>query len=374
MSRRSAYIYSDALSRHVLREDHPFVPSRLRLAYELLESYHAFEESDALLVSPRPATEEEVASFHDKEYVAAVKGFSRGQSLVDPAIYNFSDYGDNPIYKGMYEASALAVGASLVAAEQVLDGEVNVAFNTSGGLHHAGPKYASGFCVFNDVAIAIGYLLKRGMRVAYVDIDVHHGDGVQDAFYDTDAVLTISLHESGQYLFPGTGHVAEMGTGKGKGYAVNLPLAPYTDDERYLWAFNEVVPPLIKAFNPDILVTQLGIDSHYLDPLAHLQLTTHAYTTAIEELGKLAPKWIALGGGGYEPATFARSITLAYGVMINKEWPNEIPADYRERYGLTELRDRDRPNIEESAKETAQRFAEASVQEIRKLIFPFHGI
>ena len=160
----------------------------------------------------------------------------------------------------MYEASTWSTGASLTAAEMLAEGRVEAAFNCSGGLHHAMPNRASGFCVFNDPVIAIKYLLERGLRVAYVDIDAHHGDGVQHAFYDSDRALTISLHQSGDYLFPGTGFVDEMGAGRGLGYSVNLPLYPYTNDEIYLWALNSVVVPLVKAFNPDVLATQLGMD------------------------------------------------------------------------------------------------------------------
>ena len=258
MTRKGAFIYHDTLSRHVLRPDHPLRPVRLRYTYELLEYYQAFDGENAVLVDPRAATEEEIRSFHESEYVEAVKSFGRGVKAYNPASYNFSSAGDNPIYEGMFEASALSTGASVIAAELVAEGKAEVAFNVSGGLHHASAGHASGFCVFNDPVIAINQLLSRGMKVAYVDIDVHHGDGVQNAFYDTDRVLTVSVHESGRFLFPGTGSVEETGVGAGKGYSVNLPLHPHTEDETYLWAFREVVPPLLEAFRPDVLVTQLG--------------------------------------------------------------------------------------------------------------------
>src|SRR3990172_3929661 len=181
-----AFVYSDQLSRHVLREDHPLQARRLRLTYELLESYGAFQHPDALLVAPSPATEAELLLIHAPEYIEAVEGISRGESHFDPARYNLSAYGDNPPYPGMYEASALSTGASLVAADLLLEGRARVAFSISGGLHHAAWDHASGFCIFNDPAVAIAHLVGRGLRVAYVDIDAHHGDGVQNAFYDTD--------------------------------------------------------------------------------------------------------------------------------------------------------------------------------------------
>ena len=232
-----------------------------------------FDLAASALAAPRAATEEELQWLHGAEYIAAVRSFSLGLSGYDPQRYNFSAEGDNPTYRGMYDAAALSTGASLAAAELLADGRVDAAFSISGGLHHAAANHASGFCVFNDPALAIHYLLEQGLRVAYVDIDAHHGDGVQEAFFDDDRVLTISVHESGQYLFPGTGFVQELGTGRGAGYSVNLPLYPYTGDEVYLEAFHAVVPPLLRAFAPDVLVTQLGIDSYHTDPLTHLQIT-----------------------------------------------------------------------------------------------------
>ena len=263
--RHAAFIYQDALSQHELRSEHPMRPVRLRYTYELLREYGAFEHPEAVLLDPRAATEEELAWLHTPEYVAAVKALGSGAGGVDAAQFGFSGQGDNPVYPNMFEAAALSTGGSLLAAEMVASGEVGAAFNISGGLHHAAAGHASGFCVFNDPALAVHYFLNRGMRVAYVDIDAHHGDGVQEAFYADDRVLTISVHESGQYLFPGTGAVAELGEGPGRGYSVNLPLYPYTADDDYVAAFSEVVPPLVRAFAPDVLVTQLGIDSYHSD-------------------------------------------------------------------------------------------------------------
>jgi len=367
--RRAAFVYEETQSRHVLREDHVLQPNRLQLTYELLQSYGAF--NDSLLVAPRMADEEELLSFHTQDYVAAVKSLSRGESRFNPANYNFFEEGDNPPYEGMYEVATMAVGASLVAAELVASGQVDVAFNISGGLHHAAPNHASGFCVFNDVVIAILSLVRRGLRVVYVDIDAHHADGVQNAFYESERVLNISLHEWGRYLFPGTGGVNEIGKGVGTGYTVNLPFFPYTDDQVYLWAFTEIVPPLVQRFEPDILVTQLGCDTHYLDPLTHFMLTTEGYTTVVKELKRLAPKWIALGGGGYEMGVVASAWTLAYGVMAEHDWPDEIPAAFQQRYGLKRLRDEAGLTIDSKLKEQARPFAEREVDEIKRLFSLF---
>ncbi len=371
---KAVFIYDVTLSQHILREDHPLRPSRLQYTYELLEAYNAFNGIDSKVIPPQPADEASLLTFHTKDYIEVVKSLSRGETVFNQAKYNFSVYGDNPPYKGMYEASVLPVGASLIGAEMVASGEVDVAFNISGGLHHAAPNYASGFCVFNDAVIAIKYLLKKGFKVAYIDVDAHHGDGVQNAFYDTDQVLTISIHESGRYLFPGTGDVTEIGTGAGKGYSVNIPLHPFTEDTTYLWAFREIVPPLINHFKPDIVVSQLGCDTHYLDPLTHLMLTTEGYTEVLTEIKKLAPKWLALGGGGYEMGVVARSWTLAYGIMINREWADEIPQSYQEKYGIRRLRDKDKPYLDERRKKEVESFVWDKVAELKKLVFPYHGL
>jgi acetoin utilization protein AcuC len=372
--RRVAFVYEDALSRHVLRHDHPMKPVRLRYTYELLQAYGAFDNTTSLLVKPRSATEEELRSSHSAEYISAVRSFSLGLSGYDLRRFNFSAGGDNPIYRGMYDAAALSSGASLVAAELIANHQVEVAFNISGGLHHAAPGHASGFCVFNDPVIAIKYLLARGLRVAYVDIDAHHGDGVQNAFFDDDRVLTISLHESGQFLFPGTGFVSEMGIGAGVGYSVNLPLYPYTDDEIYLWAFQEVVSPLLRAFAPEVLVTQLGIDSYHSDPLTHLQLTSRGYAEVVRELSRLNVPWLALGGGGYDLGAVARCWTLAYGVMLDVEWPDEIPPAFGRQHGLERLRDTIAPEIPSEIHHKAREFAQESVAAIKRELFPLHHL
>lgn len=370
---KAAFIYEKALSQHVLREDHVLQPTRLEYTYKLLEAYKAFSDGSRVIV-PRPVNEEEILTFHTEDYLKAVKSLSRGERVVDPADYNFTEEGDNPLYAGMYEAASRAVGASLTAAEMVVRGDANVSFNVSGGMHHAAPDFASGFCIFNDVVIVIKYLLRRGLKVAYIDIDAHHGDGVQDAFYSNPQVLTISIHEWGKYLFPGTGEVTEIGEGDGKGFNVNIPLSPLTDDSVYLKVFKELVPPLVGNFKPDIIVTQLGCDTHYLDPLTHLNLTTEGYIETIRELRRLSPRWVALGGGGYEVGVVARSWTLAYGIMLGKELDDEIPEEYRKTYGLTYLRDKEKPQVDAPTRDRVEYFSQWCINEVKKLIFPIHGL
>ena len=373
MARKSAFVYADMLSRHVLSDTHPLKPVRLRNTYELLDAYGAFEAPNAVLVEPRPASEEEVLRFHAPAYLEAVQALSRGDPSVDQAAFGFGP-GDNPMHDGMYEAAMWSSGASMKGVELLVSGEVDAALSISGGLHHAMPASASGFCVFNDPVLAIKDLLLQGLRVAYIDIDCHHGDGVQHAFYDTDEVLTISIHESGAYIFPGTGFTEETGVGKGKEYSINVPLYPHTTDDIYMWAFREVVPPLLEAYPADVLVTQLGIDSHFRDPITHLALTVQGFGQAVAELSTLAPKWLALGGGGYDIQAVARAWTLAYGTMSEQDLPDEVPASYSDRHGVSNLRDVEQPPVTEAVRKEARAFAENSVQAVQRLVFPTHGL
>ncbi len=374
MTRRAAFVYDQAMSQHQLRVDHPMRPVRLQNTFDLLDAYGAFDENTSRLIPARPASEEELGWLHTHEYIEAVKSFSLGISGYELSRFNFTGQGDNPTYPGMYDAAALSTGGSLVAAEMVAQGQVEVAFNISGGLHHAAPGHASGFCVFNDPALAVKYFLAQGWRVAYVDIDAHHGDGVQNAFFDDPRVLTISVHESGQYLFPGTGHANEVGVGPGLGYSVNLPLYPYTGDEVYLESFGEIVPPLLRAFAPDVLVTQLGIDSYHSDPLTHLQITTRGYVAAIRELAALQIPWLALGGGGYDLSAVARGWALAYGVMLDVEWPDQLPPGFAEKLGGDKLRDTIDPMVPDDVRRNARTFAEESTTAIKQEVFPVHSL
>ena len=374
MARKTAFIYSDSLSKHTLSETHPMKPVRLRYTYELLEAYGAFDAPNVSLVSPRAASNDELLWYHSPEYIEAVRRLNDGDLSVDQLSFNFGP-GDNPAYQGIYDASALSTGATLTAVELLLSDEVDAAFSISGGLHHAMPSYAYGFCVFNDPVIGIKRLLAEGMRVAYVDIDCHHGDGVQHAFYDTDGVMTISLHESGAFLFPGTGHTQEIGAGRGRGYSVNVPLYPYTTDEVYLWAVREVAMPLLQRFRPDVLVTQLGIDSHFRDPITHLALSVQGHAAVVEELGSLGVgKWLALGGGGYDLQAVARAWALDFAVMSEQRLSANIPQAYSEKYAVSSLRDVDDIPVQTDIIRDARTFAEASAQSVQRLVFGVLGM
>ncbi len=367
MMRKTALIASPALWAYGHGGSHPLRPVRLKMTVELLQAYDAFDGLASRLVEPRMATEEELALWHTPEYITAVKRLTEGDPSISAWKYRLGT-GDNPIFPHMYETEALKAGASLLGAEMLMRGEVDVAFSIGGGLHHAMAHYASGFCVFNDAAIAIRWLMAQGKRVVYVDIDAHHGDGVQAAFDHTDRVMTISLHESGKFLFPGSGFVNELGQGAGRGYSLNLPLFPYTTDDLYLEAFARVVLPAIDRFVPDILVTQLGTDAHFQDPLAHLKLTTHAYTHMLQQFRALNLPWLALGGGGYNVQVVARIWANAYGIMSDRLLPDEISASWAEQYGPTHLHDRETPPIGQRERAAAREYAETQIAELERLL------
>jgi acetoin utilization protein AcuC len=336
---KTAFIYSDDFAKYDYGPEHPLKPFRLKLTNELIKAYGLFSLPDVRVVGAKAAGEDDLLLYHTSDYLEVLKAANSGLEIPGEERYGLG-FGDNPVFEGVLEWSRLVTGASLQAAELVDSGEVSIAFNISGGLHHALASRASGFCYINDPVIVIASLLKKGRRVAYIDIDAHHGDGVQEAFYRTDKVLTISLHESGKYLFPGTGFEDEAGAGKGKGCAVNIPLPPSADDELFVYAFNEVVPLLIERFRPDIIVGQLGVDSFRTDPLAHLNYTTNGFCEVVRKMKELSPKWIALGGGGYEITNVARAWTLAWAIMNNVEPPDELPKTFLEQYPLEGFRGR----------------------------------
>jgi len=335
----TAFIYSDDFAKYDYGPGHPLKPFRLKLTHDLIQAYGLLSLPDVRVVEAKPAAEEDLLLYHTRDYLEVLKAANSTIGIPGEERYGLG-FGDNPVFAGVFEWSRLVTGASLQAAELVDNGEVAIAFNISGGLHHALASRASGFCYINDPVVVISSLLKRGRRVAYIDIDAHHGDGVQEAFYRTDKVLTISLHESGRYLFPGTGFEGETGEGKGKGYSVNIPLPPSSDDELFVYAFSEVVPPLIERFSPDIVVGQLGVDSFRTDPLAHLNYTTNGFIDVVKKMKELSPRFIALGGGGYEITNVARAWTLAWAVMNNINLPDDLPEAFLDQYPLEEFRSR----------------------------------
>lgn len=336
MSRGVCCIYSPEEERYLFHEQHPFTPLRYRATMDLLRATRLLDQEE--VVPARPATWAELSLVHSPHYLEAVEAASRGLPLPDAATFGLGSE-DNPIFPGMHEAAALVVGGTIVAAERVMRGQCQHALHLAGGLHHAQRARASGFCIYNDAAVAIAYLQEHyGVKVAYVDIDAHHGDGVQWLFYDDPSVLTISLHETGQYLFPGTGDVLERGRREGYGFAVNLPLEPFTDDASFLEVFAYVVPPLITAFHPEIIISQHGCDGHYQDDMSHLNLTTRAYQETAAMIHHLAHevaggRWVVLGGGGYQPLTVVPRIwSLLWAEISEKTIPAKIPEGWRKRW------------------------------------------
>jgi acetoin utilization protein AcuC len=336
---KTAFIYSDDFAKYDYGVGHPLKPFRLKLTYELIKAYGLLSLPGVRVIDAKPAADEDLLLYHTADYIDILKAANSGLEIPGKESYGLG-FEDNPIFEGVFEFSRLVTGASLQAAELVDSGEATIAFNISGGLHHALASRASGFCYINDPVIVISSLLKKGRRVAYIDIDAHHGDGVQDAFYRTDKVLTISLHESGNYLFPGTGFESEIGEGEGRGYSVNIPMPPSSDDELFVYAFNEVVPPLIERFRPDIVVGQLGVDSFRTDPLTHLNYTTNGFCEVVGKMKELSPRWIALGGGGYEITNVARAWTLAWAIMNNVDLPDDLPEAFLTQYPLEGFRSR----------------------------------
>jgi acetoin utilization protein AcuC len=279
----------------------------------------------------------------------------------------------------MWEASLLYAGASVQGAEHIMggsaedaqDGKSRRAQNIAGGLHHAMRHRASGFCILNDAAIAIHKLLETADRVVYTDIDAHHGDGVEALFYDDPRVMTISMHESGRWLFPGTGYPSETGRGEARGTAINVPLAPYTGDEAFLRAFDEIVPRAIEEFKPQAVVTQFGADAHIGDPLAHLALTTRSYEAMLSYYDRLNLPWLALGGGGYNVETVPRVWSLVYAKLAGIALPDEMPESYLEQDGgPRRLRDGELslPTDLRAEATKADAFARDSVAEVKRAL------
>lgn len=304
MIQDSVFIFSEEQLKYKFNSNHPFNQLRLKITLDLLKQLNAL--SDHQIIQPRKASDEELQLIHDPSYINAVKLAGLGQLPAEKA----ENYGlgtdDTPIFPHMHDASSWLVGGTLTAVDYVMTGKAKHALNLGGGLHHGFKGKASGFCVYNDSSVAIKYLQEKyHARVLYVDTDAHHGDGVQWSFYDDPDVCTLSIHETGRYLFPGTGNVNERGQGKGYGFSFNIPVDAFTEDESWLEAYTTSLTEVAAFFKPDVIVTQNGADSHYLDPLTHLSATMNIY----REIPKLAHhiahqycegRWIAIGGGGYD--------------------------------------------------------------------------
>lgn len=328
-----ALVWSDEMARYRFRPGHPLDPRRLELTMDLIRALDLVGE-DRPVVTPEPATDDDLLAVHHPDYVEAVKAVSGDPSHPVDRRFGLGTE-DVPIVPRMHEMSRAVVGSTLTAARLVASGAATRAFSIAGGLHHAHADAASGFCVYNDLAVAIEWLRReRGLRVLYVDVDAHHGDGVQSIFYRDPDVLTISLHESGLYLFPASGFVDEIGEGDGHGYAANVPLEAQTEDASFLAAFDAIVPDLAAAFRPDVIVLQAGCDAHAFDPLTHLRCSTvlfEALTRRVVDLAErhCAGRVVATGGGGYAiQDVVPRAWTLVWAALCGMEAPDRIPAQW----------------------------------------------
>jgi acetoin utilization protein AcuC len=381
-------MWDEQVTQYDFGSGHPMDPVRLALTRSLVRAF-GLDGALPVLAAP-PAGESVLALVHQEDYVAAVRRASANPRAAEAA-YGLGTE-DNPAFAGMHEAAALIAGLSVGAAEAVWNGEVAHAVNFAGGLHHAMPSTASGFCVYNDPALAVARLLELGAeRVAYVDVDVHHGDGVQTAFWDDPRVLTISLHEHPQTLFPQTGWPEETGGPAAEGDAVNVALPAGTGDEGWLRAFHSLVPELLASFRPQVLVSQHGADTHFEDPLAHLAVSLDAQRLVAEACHALAHehaegRWVALGGGGYAvtdvvPRTWTHLVAIAAGApiapqtLVPEDWRHEVYARTRATAPLrmTDGREPRWSSFEDAGYDPASRLDQA-VLATRRAVFPLRGM
>lgn len=375
---RSAFIHSAELEKHRYPPDCPFRTERAARTQRILASMGLLSGNGRRQVAPEPAARSVLESFHQPEYLDALEEASRGHLDVE-ALRMGIGTPDCPVFKGMYDYAALACGASILGADLVLAGEADVAFNPSGGFHHAHAAAAAGFCYMNDVVLACQRLAAAGKRVFFLDVDAHHSDGVQEAFYDRPDVLTMSFHESGRTLFPGTGFEDDTGVGAGRGYAVNVPLPPGTYDGTFLRAFRELAPPLIGAYRPDVIVLELGMDGLAGDPLTHMSLTNNAHAEVIGAVQSFGRPIVAVGGGGYHVENTARGWALAWTVLCGEDRACEdlsaglggvmlATADWQG--GL-----RDRTLIPDARqRQLVEPAVDATIQKVQANVFPLHGL
>ncbi|TDI68780.1 MAG: acetoin utilization protein AcuC [Bacteroidetes bacterium] len=325
-------IYSADYLKYDFGPGHPFTPARWEALHDLISGL----DLKINWVDATPCTDYHLLRVHDNEFVEAVANASSNLTVPYAGFMGLAT-GDVPTFKGMHDASKVVCGGSLLAADMVASGHQKRVLQLGGGLHHAMSDRASGFCVYNDLAVMISGLRAKGFRVAYIDIDVHHGDGVQAIFYGDPEVLTVSLHESGEHLFPGTGFVDEIGKGDAKGMSVNVPLVPETTDESYLECFEAVVPDVLVRFEPDVLVVQAGADAHNMDPLAHLCLSTHAYEKLFDRLIALAEsitggRIVCTLGGGYAFDSTLRIWSMLAYKLAGEDLPENLPQAWLERW------------------------------------------
>jgi len=377
--RQHALIHSPELDQGGYPEACPFDTTRAGRALQTIDSMSLLSGPDRRVVPAVALTEAELAQFHTREYLDALRRAGTGDLSPDEALAAGLGTPDCPIFKDMYDYIALAAGASVTGARLILDGKADIVFNPSGGFHHAQPGNAAGFCFVNDIVLAALEFANAGKRVLFLDIDVHHCDGVQDAFYDSRDVMTVSLHESGKTLFPGTGFETEIGRGLGAGYAVNVPLPVGTYDAAYERVFTAAVLPLIEKFAADVIILELGMDALSGDPLAHLHLTNNVHADITETLVEMGIPILATGGGGYHLENTVRGWALCWSVLCGE---HQYAQDLMLGMGGVMLENtdwlgglRDRPLLAHGGvRETINAEIERVTKAIQTSVFPLHGL
>lgn len=369
---RSVFIYTRKFLNFGLPRGYPWSARRTEATYQLCSRLNLLDHPWISIYEPKPTPDRQLYAFHTKEYIRLLKEANQGIPKQEWMQYGLGT-SECPVYKGVYDYHRLATGGTLLGADLINDEKADIVFNATGGFHHAGKDFASGFCYINDIVLAITRLLKSYDRVLYIDIDAHHGDQVQEAFYDSDKVMTLSFHESGNTLFPfKTGFEKEMGKGKGKGYCINVPMPAGTGDDQFLWAFQEVFQPLIEAFDPEVVVAVLGADALATDTFSNLQFTNIAYSSAVQMICDHSSKLLVLGGGGYSLKHAAETWTLAWAVMNNLGCNEEDMATFGGEFwgdGVCSLQGRPL-FIQDKVKKHAFTEIKRTVVWIKKNIFP----
>ncbi len=368
---RSAFIYSEKLAEIKAPKGYPWLFDRSESTYQLCKKLHLLDYDWMSICIPKPANTEEVLNFHSKKYINLLKKANKGIFEEEWLRYGLGTT-ECPVFKGVYDYHALAAGATLQGAELIDEGKADVVFSPTGGFHHAGKDFAAGFCYINDIVLAIKKWLRQRKRVFYIDIDAHHGDQVQEAFYSTSKVMTVSFHESGHTLFPfKTGFENEIGRGYGKGYTINVPLPENTSDEEFLWAFDNIFLPVAQAFQPDVVMAVLGADVLFSDPFSNLQLTNDAISKALQAILQVSPKLLVLGSGGYVREDIARTWALAWAIMNDLGPREEDFSAFGGMFwgdGLSSLKDR--PHfVPDNIKEKTQTEIRRVVRSIEKSVF-----
>jgi acetoin utilization protein AcuC len=325
-------IYSPEYKKYDLGAGHPFDPRRVEMMLDLLKEYGLSIET----LEPEPVKPDELLPIHDETFIQIIEAVSRGEKIL-----NLEEYGlgtlDNPVAIGMAEGARFQVGGTLLGARLLLQNKAKKILQLGGGFHHARFNKAEGFCIYNDLALAINEMIKTGWHVLYLDIDAHHGDGVQEIFYSDENVMTISLHESGEYLFPGTGWIHELGKGMGRGLKLNLPLEPFTEGDSFIEVFEGIVPKALSWFKPDAIIVQAGVDAHYSDALADLMLTSFDFQKIFTRIIELADKFsngkiLFTLGGGYSFTAAPRIWTILLFTLFNLNIPNFLPLSWINRW------------------------------------------